>query len=166
MADAGAIRATLRPSVGDLPAALRGFGMRGWLTALAAATGSAVLMGIPTVMFDNPWFRRMTPTRPQDYVFWLLSAALLGLIAGTYARRDGGDGEGRVLAGGFLSYLAIGCPICNKVVVLLLGVSGALTFFGPAQLFIGAGSVLLLAWTLLLRARAVAAPSCPLPVAR
>jgi hypothetical protein len=56
----------------------------------------------------------------------------------------------------------VGCPICNKLVVLLLGTSGALTFFGPAQLYIGLVSLALLGWTLRLRARAVAGP-CPVP---
>jgi len=37
----------------------------------------------------------------------------------------------------------------------LLGTTGALTFFAPLQLYIGIGSVLLLGWTLLLRAKAL-----------
>lgn len=159
------MRVTLRPSFGSLLPALRQFGPRGWLMAVAAAAGSVVLMGIPTVMFDNPWFRRMTPTRPQDYVVWIVSAVLLGLIAGTFAGRPAGMGQKPALAGGFLSYLAIGCPICNKVVVLLLGVSGALTLFGPAQLFIGIASLVLLGWTLLLRADAVTRTDCRVPIA-
>ena len=160
-----AVSRSLRPSFGSLLPALRGLGIRGWLVVVGAAVVSAVVMGIPTVMFDNPWFRRMTPTRPQDYVFWIISAVLLGLIAGTFAGRQPERGEKPALAGGFLSVLAIGCPICNKIVVLLLGISGALTFFGPAQLFIGLASLLLLGWTLLLRAGAVAGADCPLPVA-
>ena len=52
--------------------------------------------------------------------------------------------------------LAVGCPTCNKLVVLLLDTTGALTFFAPLQLYIGIASVLLLGWTLLLRARALA----------
>jgi len=55
-----------------------------------------------------------------------------------------------------LSVLAVGCPICNKPVVLLLGTAGALNFFEPLQLYIGIASVLLLGWTLLLRATALA----------
>jgi hypothetical protein len=31
------------------------------------------------------------------------------------------------LAGGVLSFLGVGCPICNKIVELLLGISGAFT---------------------------------------
>ncbi len=33
--------------------------------------------------------------------------------------------------GGLLSALAIGCPVCNKAVVLLLGSAGALTVWAP-----------------------------------
>ncbi len=45
--------------------------------------------------------------------------------------------------------------ICSKPVVLLLGTSGALSFFERIQLYIGIASVLLLGWTLLLRAKAL-----------
>lgn len=156
-------RASAVPSLSTLGPALRRFGPRGWLIALAGGIVGALVTGIPSVMIENPWFVRMTPTRPQDYVFWLLSAALFGLIAGTFAASRVETDEKPAIAGGLLTTLAIGCPICNKLVVLLIGTSGALTFFAPAQLFIGAGSVLLLGWTLLLRARAVAAPDCPVP---
>lgn len=160
----GAARTSPRPSFGSLLPALRGFGPRGWLVVVVAAGASAAVMGIPTAMFDNPWFGRMTPARPRDYVFWVVSAVLIGLITATFAGGSPAAGERRVLAGGFLSYLAICCPICNKVVVLLLGVSGALTVFGPAQLVIGIASVALLGWTLVLRADAVTRPTCPDPV--
>jgi len=36
-----------------------------------------------------------------------------------------------------LATFAIGCPICNKLVVALLGVSGALTCWAPLQPLIG-----------------------------
>jgi hypothetical protein len=140
--------------------ALRQFGARGWAFATLAAAGYAVLAGIPMVMIENPLFRRMTPVRLQDYVFWLGAAALIGLIAGTFAV-SGGSVPGRTVSGGVLGYFAIGCPICNKVAVLLLGVSGALSIFGPAQLIMGIASLLLLGWALLLRTEAVAGRSCP-----
>lgn len=81
---------------------------------------------------------------------------LIGLIAGSYFVGSATSGEGKIVSGGVLSVLAVGCPVCNKPVVLLLGVSGALTFFEPLQLYIGVASVLLLAWTLFLRTKALA----------
>lgn len=101
----------------------------------------------------------------QDHAIWLASGLLVGLITGTFVRPVPAGHEGKAISGGLLSVLAVGCPICNKLVVLLLGVSGALTVFGPAQLYLGALSVALLAWTFRLRLRAVAR-ACPVPVFR
>jgi len=109
-----------------------------------------------TAIVDNPLFVRMTPVRAQDYAIWLASGLLMGLIAGTFVGPAPARHEGKAISGGLLSLLAVGCPICNKLVVLLLGMSGALAVFGPARLYLGALSVALLAWTFHLRVRAVA----------
>lgn len=165
MAASGAARSALRPSFTSLVPALQQFGVRAWVVAALATITVGLVTGIPMVMIDNPWFLRMTPVRPQDYIVWVASAILIGLIAGTYAVVPWANGVKSTVAGGLLSYLAIGCPICNKVVVLLLGVGGALTFVGPAQLFLGIASVLLLIWTLLLRADALVEDYCVAPAA-
>lgn len=136
-----------------------GFRASAWVVVALATAVSLVVIGVPTRIIDNPFFVRMTPVRMQDYVFWAISAPLTGLIAGTFVAGRGVRQEGRVLSGGVLSYLAVGCPVCNKLVVLLIGTSGALTFFAPAQLFIGITSVALLASTLAVRSRSLAA-SC------
>jgi hypothetical protein len=49
---------------------------------------------------------------------------------------------------GLGTFLAIGCPVCNKIALVLLGASGALTVFAPLQPLIGAASLGLLAGTL------------------
>jgi hypothetical protein len=60
-------------------------------------------------------------------------------------------------AGGLAAFLAIGCPVCNKIALVALGTSGALTIWAPLQPLIGAASLALLAgalaWRLRLRAR-------------
>lgn len=141
---------------------LRAFKPASWLAAVAAAGLAVVVIGVPTKLIANNWFVRMTPTRPQDYAFMAVSAALFGLIAGTFVLGRTSSHEYSVVSGGFASFLAVGCPICNKLVVLALGVSGAMTYFAPAQLFIGLASIALLAWTLLLRARSLTT-ACALP---
>jgi MFS family permease len=146
-----------------VPALLRTYGWRAWITVALATAASLLVIGIPTRLIDNGWFVRMTPTRPQDYAFWAVSAVLIGLIAGSYTAGRTADHQYKVLSSGMFSYLAVGCPICNKLVVLLLGVSGAMTYFAPAQLFIGLGSIALLGWTLMLRAR-VLTGACEAPV--
>ncbi len=56
-------------------------------------------------------------------------------------------------AGGLAAFLAIGCPVCNKIVLVALGTTGALTIWAPLQPVIGAASLLLLAGTLAWRLR-------------
>jgi hypothetical protein len=51
------------------------------------------------------------------------------------------------------TFLAIGCPVCNKIALVLLGTGGAMTVFAPIQPFIGAASLMLLAGTLAWRFR-------------
>lgn len=136
------------------------FSLRSWLVAAIGGIATLVLTGIPTAILDNPYFVRMTPVRTQDYFVWVATALLMGLIAGTYTLPAKADGSGKAVSGGFLSFLAVGCPICNKLVLLLLGTSGALTYFGPAQLYIGIASVALLGWALHLRVQAINRSCC------
>jgi hypothetical protein len=56
-------------------------------------------------------------------------------------------------AGGFAAFLAIGCPVCNKIILVALGTTGALTIWAPLQPLIGAASLVLLAGTLAWRLR-------------
>lgn len=78
----------------------------------------------------------------------------------------GGDRGGTTsalgYAGGLAAFLAIGCPVCNKVALVLLGTSGALTIWAPLQPLLGIASLALLgatlAWRLRMRARGNACP--------
>jgi hypothetical protein len=69
------------------------------------------------------------------------------------------EGRSSILgyAGGFAAFLAIGCPVCNKAALVLLGWSGALSIWAPLQPIVGVASLGLLAatlaWRLRLRAR-------------
>ena len=131
------------------------------IAGAAGAAGAAVLMGVPTDVIPNPWFTRMTPVRALDVVFLVLTSITLGALAATYVGARRGGATGRGLAGGTMSGLAIGCPICNKAVVALLGTSGALTWFGPFQPVLGAAGLGLAVWALYLRVRRPEA--CPAP---
>lgn len=120
-----------------------------------------VAVGIPTAIIPNPLFIRMLPAGPLNYAFWIVPALLFGPLLATYLvpiAESNCPLQRRATAGGILSFLAVGCPICNKVVVVLLGVGGALNYFQPLQPVLGAASVLMLAYALWLRVR----PS-PLP---
>lgn len=146
---------------GTIPALRSTLDRRFWLVATLSAAGALVLLGLPTAVIPNPFFIRMTPTDTFNVFVWLASAPLIGLLIATYvrppslalSREQGEPGAGRATLGGIAAYLAIGCPICNKVVVAALGVSGALSYFAPLQPIIGAASLALLGSTLAWRMR-------------
>jgi hypothetical protein len=51
-------------------------------------------------------------------------------------------------AGAFLSFLAVGCPVCNKIALVALGYSGALQYFAPVQPYLALIGVGLLMYAL------------------
>jgi hypothetical protein len=143
------------------------------LVAAAASALSLLVLGLPADLVPNPLFGRQIAAEPFAYVVWLVSAPLAGLVVATYLVPAPGE-AGRAAAlpgrsgplatvGAIGAFLAVGCPVCNKVALLLLGWSGALTVFGGLQPVIGALSVVLLAATLAwrLRTRGRACPVRP-----
>lgn len=148
--------------------------MTRWRFAAAAAAVSALAIGLPTDVIPNPVFGRQgTPVEPWAVPVLALTAVLSGLLVATYlGSGEGGDtvatDDAAALdrpsrfggVGGLLSFFAVGCPICNKVVVMALGTSGALTWFAPIQPYLGVVALGLLAWALRVRLRGEVA--CPL----
>lgn len=141
---------------------------RRWLVALLVGVGAALVMGVPTGIIETSFYTRMTPVRWWDYPVWAASAILLGLTAATYIRVPGRadavtpDRAGRALGGAVLTTFAVGCPICNKVVVALIGVGGTLSYWAPLQPVLGVLSIALLTTGLGVRLRG--APACPVAV--
>ena len=140
-------------------AGMRQWSWRRWLVALGAAVAAALLTGVPTDIVPTGLFQRMTPVRWWDYPVWATSALLLGLIAATYVRAPSLRREraGLAFGGGLIAFFAVGCPVCNKLVVAALGVGGALSYFGPIQPALAVVSVALLAVTLIVRLGGLAA---------
>ncbi|MFP5368480.1 MAG: hypothetical protein ACLGIS_16910, partial [Actinomycetes bacterium] len=64
-------------------------------------------------------------------------------------------------AGAIVSFFAVGCPVCNKLVLLALGTSGAMQYFEPIQPLLAALSIALLLWAFV--KRATSEDRCPLP---
>jgi len=144
------------------PASLTAWPARRWLAAAASATVFAIAAGAPTDVIPNPLFGRMTPVQWWSYPILAATALLGGLVMATYVRSPAQPtGLPRAISGGLLSALAIGCPVCNKLVILLLGAAGALNTWAPVQPILGLVSVALLGWAL--RTRLAAERACPLP---
>ena len=145
------------------------------------AVASGLVFGIATAIIPNPVFGRSVAPTTFAIWTWLLSAPLMGLVMATYTAPAppatspieiipmapaAATAERRTTAlgsvAGFGAFLAIGCPVCNKIALLLLGASGAMTVYAPIQPYIGAASLALLAVTVAWRLRLRASGgSCP-----
>lgn len=146
---------------------LRSWPRRRWIAAIVATGIAALIIGVPTGIVHTPFYSRMTAVTWWDYPIWTASAILMGLTTATYVRVPGPRPAAtfgrsrRTLAATVLSTLAVGCPICNKVVVGLVGVSGALSYWAPLQPVLGILSLALLATGLAVRLQG--APVCAVP---
>jgi hypothetical protein len=132
-------------------------GLRFALLAAAGAAVCATVLGIPTAIIPNPVFHRIIEAGPSNYFFWASTSVVTGALLATYALprivKDRAAEAG--LGGGLLAYLAVGCPLCNKAVVALLGASGAVTVFQPIQPLLGAVGLLLASVALVVRLRGI-----------
>lgn len=126
--------------------ALRGWRSRQWTVAGAGALATAVLVGAPTDVVPNPLFGRSVPVQWWNYPALAVTAVLAGIVLSTYVRPPAesrpsssapephaADGGRLGAIGGVLSFFAVGCPVCNKLVLVLLGASGALSYWAPLQ---------------------------------
>jgi hypothetical protein len=138
--------------------ALRAWSVRRWAAASIAVLGSLVLLGIPTALIPNPVFARRIEAPGWTWPSLVVTAVLAGLLLATYVRQDASGRasldeatpeEARsVTIGGLLSFLAIGCPTCNKLVLIALGSTGAISWFEPVQPVLALAGIVLLAWAL------------------
>ena len=136
--------------------ALRVWPIRAWVVACASLVVTLIASGVPTGIIPSNLYHRMTPVLWWNYPIWTVSGLLLGLLAGSYFSgmpAPKKDKSNRGIWGELVSFIAVGCPICNKVVVALLGVTGAMDYFAPIQPILGIAGVALLAWALYMRLR-------------
>jgi len=102
--------------------------LRRWLVAaVSAGLVSSVLAGLPTATYVAP----VANGEPLD---------------DEKPRRGG-------YAGALLTIFAVGCPVCNKLVLIALGSAGAMTWFEPVQPLLQVAAIALLAWALHQRLR-------------
>jgi hypothetical protein len=135
---------------------VRGWPRRRWLVAGAAALAYVMAVGVPTDLVPNPVFGREIPPTWWSWPALIISAVLAGLLVATYvnAPAPAADTDARRgAAGGLLTFFAVGCPVCNKLVLVALGSSGAMTWFEPVQPLLQLAAIGLLAWALDTRIR-------------
>lgn len=139
---------------------------RRWGVAASAAVVFAVVVAIPTDMIDTPLFTRDIPVTWWAWPSLIASSILGGLLVATYVNpltRTNNAGsadpsaDARPARGGWvagvLTFFAVGCPVCNKLVLLALGYAGAISWFAPVQPYLQLLAIILLGWALRVRLR-------------
>ena len=146
---------------------------RRWLASAVAAALTYLVVAVPTDLINTPVFSREVPPTWWSFPVLGVTAVLTGLLLATYVSREpaagggetggeGSDNKGRFgAAGTIVSFFAVGCPVCNKLVLLALGTSGAMQYFEPIQPVLAALSVALLLWAFV--KRATSEDRCPAP---
>ena len=135
-----------------------------WVRSVPLALIAALVIAVPADLVDTRLFGRPIEPRPIDYVILALTAGLIGLILAIRPEPSSmTDAQERnTMWSGFVSFLAVGCPVCNQIVVALVGTSGALSWWAPVQPVVGLIAIGLLLWTLRARLRTYQLTSCPI----
>lgn len=137
-----------------------------WLAAGGVAIATFLIIGVPTAVIPNPVFGRSVEVTSWSMPVLLVTAVLTGLLFATYVRVDlvvADEAQAKIGGvGSFLAYLAVGCPVCNKLALIALGSTGAIRYFAPVQPYLAVAGIGLLVYAL--RQRLVNEASCKLPL--
>ena len=95
------------------------------MVAAIAAIVTYLVVGLPTAVIENPVFGRSVEVTPWSVPVLVITSVLSGLLVASYFRNDVITPEEKSIKiggiGAVLSYLAVGCPVCNKLVLIALG---------------------------------------------
>ena len=109
-----------------------------------AASGIAAFLALGTAaaLWENPLFVRMTPAGGLE----IAALAALSLLLGVYVavRRPACSLKTAGL-GGVLGFVGVACPVCNKLLVLLVGGELLLTYFEPVRVYVALAGVIVMA---------------------
>ena len=133
---------------------MRAASARGLARGSAVAAAMFVALGTVAALWDNPFFMRMTPAGGFEVALLLLQSVLAGMYVGLPQSPCGKRTAG---AGAIIGFLGIACPVCNKVLVLLVGSALLLEYFEPLRLYVALGGGALLALAVWLK---LARPEC------
>lgn len=113
------------------------------LAGAAVAFAAFAALGTVAVLWDNPFFIRMTPV--GGWEIGLL--ALLSLLSGFYVAIHRPFCSNKTIGvGGVLGFVGVACPVCNKILLLVFGGELLLAYFEPIRIYVAALGVLIAAW--------------------
>ncbi len=125
--------------------------------AIVAAVLTFLVIGVPTDIVPNPVFGRAVPVRPWEPWVLLATSLLTGLWFGLQRARgdrpEDEDSSVPTLSAAGLALFAVACPVCNKIVLIALGTTGALGVWQPLQPWLAVVSLVALLASVLYAAR-------------
>ena len=124
---------------------LKQLSLKEWLSTLIIASVAFLLLGTITDLWNNSFFIRMTEMNGWDYIILSFESLLIGLFFGIRAPHCATKKAG---IGGVLGFVGFGCPVCNKILLLLFGSSFLLSYFEPVRHYAGTLGLLLFSYPL------------------
>jgi hypothetical protein len=97
--------------------------IRALSAGIAASLATLIVIGLSTDVISNPWFDRKVPVRTYDWIVLIAISVLTGALVITYlVGQSSLVGTRTGVGSGVLGWFAVSCPLCNKIVLLLLGI--------------------------------------------
>ena len=128
---------------------LKQLSLKEWLSTLIIASAAFLLLGTITALWNNSFFIRMTEVNGWDYIILSFESLLIGLFFGIQAPQHCATKKAGI--GGVLGFVGFGCPVCNKILLLLFGSSFLLSYFEPVRHYAGTLGLLLFSYALIQR---------------
>jgi hypothetical protein len=115
--------------------------------------------GMVTAVIPNSLFRRMTQVTALDYIFLTVTSILVGIfVALHFFHRGSRVCTASAVGGGIGGFVGFSCTVCNRLLVLVLGVTGVLAFVEPYRPLIGLLGIGLLGFSVVLKIKDIRKP--------
>ena len=106
-----------------------------------------LIFGIPTDTIPNRFYARMIPATTLDVFFLVAVSLMLGTYIGLLfylKQRKKKQKNAAAYTGAFAGFLAIACPICICLLVLIFGTAALMTYLQPSRPYLGILSIALI----------------------
>jgi|TARA_B100001964_G_scaffold245570_1_gene333561 hypothetical protein len=108
-----------------------------------------LVLGITTDIIPTIFYKRMIQTSILDYVFLISTSIMLGgyLTLNVYGKSKLGKKEDVVaLGGGITGLFAFGCPMCNAILITIVGTGSIMFYYEYIRPLVGILSVCIIAF--------------------
>jgi hypothetical protein len=126
--------------------------LKRWVIAAITSAATYIIIAIPTAIIENPIFGREIGVTTWSVPVLIVTSILSGLLFATYVKNENYLSEDRSAKigsfGALFSFLAVGCPVCNKIALIALGTTGAMQYFAPVQPYLALFGILFLLYAL------------------